>query len=193
MYTFIIHKYLNTITNNSKMTITDLMNEFKISKEDSIVSVISNKFIGDDSTNEMITKLEKYDIAVLEYIKKSMKKHSQDLYEKIMKRRHAYIDKVRRIHKLKKEQNMLNGIVDDDTSNESRWIDFSGNADDTENLVCGMNVLSKGIDKITLIIENKKEKLELEKNKRQRDYYIDMAVNLLVVATPLFVGAKMLF
>ena len=48
------------------------------------------------------------------------------------------------------------------------------------------------MDKINLIIEKKKEKLELEENKRQRDYYIDMAVNLLVVATPLIVGAKML-
>ena len=55
-----------------------------------------------------------------------------------------------------------------------------------------MNVISKGIDKIILIIEKKKEALELAENKRQRDYYIDMAVNLFVVATPLIVGAKML-
>lgn len=182
MYTFIIHKLLNTIT----MSITDLMNEFKISREEYIGSVISNKFIGHDSTNEIITTLEKYDISTLKHIKKSMRKDSQDLYEKIMKRRHAYIDKVRRIHEIKKEQNMLN------CANESNWIDFSGNRDDTENLVCGMNVISKGMDKINLIIEKKKEKLELEENKRQRDYYIDMAVNLLVVATPLIVGAKML-
>ena len=175
------------------MSITDLMTEFNISKEEYIGSVISDKFIGYESTNEIITTLEKYDIPTLQHIKKSMRKDSQDLYEKIMKRRHAYIDKVRRIHKIKKEQNMLNGIVDDDTSNESNWIDFSGNGDDTENLVCGMNVISKGMDKINLIIEKKKEALELAENKRQRDYYIDMAVNLFVVATPLIVGAKMLF
>lgn len=186
MYTFTIHKYLNTIINNSKMSITELMNEFKISKEEYIGSVISNRFIGNESTNEIITRLEKYDIPTLKHIKKSMRKDSQDLYEKIMKRRHAYIDKVRRIHKIKKEQNMLNG------ASESNWIDFSGNGDDTENLVCGMNVISKGIDKIILIIEKKKEALELAENKRQRDYYIDMAVNLFVVATPLIVGAKML-
>jgi len=186
MYILIIHKYLNTIINNSKMSITELMNEFKISKEEYIGSVISDKFIGHESTNEIITRLEKYDIPTLKHIKKSMRKDSQDLYEKIMKRRHAYIDKVRRIHKIKKEQNMLNG------ASESNWIDFSGNGDDTENLVCGMNVISKGIDKIILIIEKKKEALELAENKRQRDYYIDMAVNLFVVATPLIVGAKML-
>lgn len=183
MYILIIHKLLNTIIT---MSITDLMNEFNISKEEYIGSVISHRFIGHDSTNEMITRLEKYDIPTLQHIKKSMRKDSQDLYEKIMKRRHAYIDKVRRIHKIKKEQNMLNG------ASESTWIDFSGNGDDTENLVCGMNVISKGIDKINLIIEKKKEALELEENKRQRDYYIHMAVNLFVVATPLIVGAKML-
>ena len=103
MYTFIIHKLLNTIT----MSITDLMNEFKISREEYIGSVISNKFIGHDSTNEIITTLEKYDISTLKHIIKSMRKDSQDLYEKIMKRRHTYIDKVRRIHKIKKEQNMF--------------------------------------------------------------------------------------
>ena len=188
MYTFIIHKLLNTIIT---MSITDLMNEFKISREEYIGSVISDKFIGHESTNEIITKLEKYDISTLKHIKKSMRKDSQDLYEKIMKRRHAYIDKVRRIHEIKKEQNMLNCIVDDNSS-ESNWIDFSGNGDDTENLVCGMNVISKGMDKINFIIEKKKEKLELEENKRQRDYYIDMAVNLFVVATPLIVGANMM-
>jgi len=183
MYILIIHKLLNTIIT---MSITNLMNEFNISKEEYIGSVISDRFIGHDSTNEMITRLEKYDIPTLQHIKKSLQKDSQDLYEKIMKRRHAYIDKVRRIHKIKKEQNMLNG------ASESIWIDFSGNGDDTENLVCGMNVISKGIDKINLIIEKKKEALELEENKRQRDYYIHMAVNLFVVATPLIVGAKML-
>lgn len=174
------------------MSITDLMNEFKISKEDFISSVISSKFIEDESTNKIITKLEKYDITVLKYIKKSMQKDSHDLYEKIMKRRHAYIDKVRITHKIKKEQNMLK-CVTDDNSNDSNWIDYSDNADDTENLVCGMNVISKGINKINLIIQNKKKNLQLEENKRQRGYYIDMAVNLLVIATPLFVGVKMLF
>jgi len=202
MYTFIIHKYLNTITNNSKMTITDLMNEFNISKEQYIGSVISNKFIGDDSTNEVISKLKKYDIYTLKHIEKSMRKDSQDLYEKIMKRRQAYIDKVRRIHKIKKEQNMLNGVVDDNSS-ESNWIDFSDNGDDTENLVCGMNVISKGIDKINLIIENKKrnlnvvenmkDKLHVGEDKTQIDYYSVMGIKVLMVATTLILGAKMLF
>jgi len=202
MYTFIIHKYLNTITNNSKMTITDLMNEFNISKEQYIGSVISNKFIGDDSTNEVISKLKKYDIYTLKHIEKSMRKDSQDLYEKIMKRRQAYIDKVRRIHKIKKEQNRLNGVVDDNSS-ESNWIDFSDNGDDTENLVCGMNVISKGIDKINLIIENKKrnlnvvenmkDKLHVGEDKTQIDYYSVMGIKVLMVATTLILGAKMLF
>lgn len=202
MYTFIIHKYLNTITNNSKMTITDLMNEFNISKEQYIGSVISNKFIGDDSTNEVISKLKKYDIYTLKHIEKSMRKDSQDLYEKIMKRRQAYIDKVRRIHKIKKEQNRLNGVVDDNSS-ESNWIDFSDNGDDTENLVCGMNVISKGIDKINLIIENKKrnlnvvenmkDKLHVGEDKPQIDYYSVMGIKVLMVATTLILGAKMLF
>jgi len=184
------------------MTITDLMNEFNISKEQYIGSVISNKFIGDDSTNEVISKLKKYDIYTLKHIEKSMRKDSQDLYEKIMKRRQAYIDKVRRIHKIKKEQNMLNGVVDDNSS-ESNWIDFSDNGDDTENLVCGMNVISKGIDKINLIIENKKrnlnvvenmkDKLHVGEDKTQIDYYSVMGIKVLMVATTLILGAKMLF
>ena len=88
------------------MSITDFMNEFNISNEDSIGFVISNKFIKKNSIDEdeIITKLEKYDIPVLKHIKKSMRKDSQDLYEKIRKRRDAYIDRERRIHEIKKEQ-----------------------------------------------------------------------------------------
>ena len=82
MYTFIIHKLLNTIIT---MSITDLMNEFKISREEYIGSVISDKFIGHESTNEIITKLEKYDISTLKHIKKSMRKDSQDLYENMFR------------------------------------------------------------------------------------------------------------
>ena len=175
------------------MSITDFMNEFNISNEDSIGFVISNKFIKKNSIDEdeIITKLEKYDIPVLKHIKKSMRKDSQDLYEKIMKRRDAYIDRERRIHEIKKEQNILNGLHDN--SSESEWIDYTDDQDDTKNLVCGMNVTSNGIDKINLIIKNKKQKIEIEENKKQRQYYNDIAVNILMVGAQIFMLAKILF
>ena len=69
-------------------------------------------------------------------------------FEKVMERRMAYVNKIRRQNQ---NQNNNNG-----------FIDFSRNQDDTENLSCGITIMSNAIEKINTIIENKKHKITLE-------------------------------
>ena len=169
--------------NNSESRVTDLANELNVSK-DSLGSVISNKFIGQSTRSEILKILEKYDIDVLKYVKRCMKKEENKLINVIMDRRTKYVEKVRRLYKAEKEKACENNknknknkrrvtsYYDADgelhvESDDDNWIDFAGDLDDTSNLTCGVRVISNGISSINELIEQTK----LEKIKK-RLYFI---------------------
>ena len=152
------------------MTFNDLIGELKISED--YIYKISNKITYDNNNNEIDNVLKKYDVHVLEDVKQRTQIYSDKLYKIIMERRNAYIDKVRRIEAIGKKNK--------EVSENSKWIDFSNDVDNTENLVCGMNVLSKSIDKINFII---KDKIEFERNKKQKHYYTVIVAKLIIVIT----------
>jgi hypothetical protein len=78
--------------NNSESRVTDLANELNVSK-DSLGSVISDKFIGKSDRIEILKILVKYDIDVLKYIKRCMKKktNKHNSYSGMIYYYHYYI------------------------------------------------------------------------------------------------------
>jgi hypothetical protein len=182
---------------NSESRVTDLANELNVSK-DSLGSVISDKFIGKSSSNEILKILEKYDIDVLKYIKKCMKKKKNKLFDIIMERRAKYVEKVRRLYKAKKEKEMacendkkkrrVKSYYDEDgelhfESDDDTTIDFTGDPDDTSNLACGVQVISNGISSINKLIE---KKIEQTRNKNREK--IAVCCTYFVQACILFIG-----
>lgn len=161
-------------SDNCDSGVADLANELNVSK-DSLGSVISDKFIRESTSKEILKILEKYDIDVLKYIKKCMKKKKNKLFDIIMERRAKYVEKVRRLYKAKKEKEKA---CENDTkkgrtksyydadgelhieSDDDRTIDFTGDPDDTSNLACGVQVISNGISSINELIEKKIEQIE---------------------------------
>jgi hypothetical protein len=87
----------------------------------------------------------------LEEVQDYMKKYSKSLFDIIQKRRMAYVEKVR---------SRRGGY--DDKSNDN-MIDLSRDQDDTSNLACGMQVISRGVEKIERIIQKKDYLLQQEK------------------------------
>ena len=181
--------------NNSESRVTDLANELNVSK-DSLGSVISDKFIGQSTRSEILKILEKYDIDVLKYVKRCMKKKKTDLFNIIMDRRTKYVEKVRRLYKAEKEKACENNKNKNKNKNKRRvtsyydtdgelhvesdddnWIDFAGDPDDTSNLTCGVRVISNGISSINKLIEKK-----IRKNKKKALFY-----TILVQACILFI------
>jgi len=183
--------------NNSESRVTDLANELNVSK-DSLGSVISDKFIGQSDRSEILKILEKYDIDVLKYIKKCMKKKKNKLFDIIMERRAKYVEKVRRIYKVKKEKEnalendkkkrRVKSYYDEDgelhfESDDDTTIDFTGDPDDTSNLACGVQVISNGISSINKLIE---KKIEQTRNKNREK--IAVCCTYFVQACILFIG-----
>jgi hypothetical protein len=188
-----------TKSDNCESRVTDLANELNVSK-DSLGSVISDKFIGKSSSNEILKILEKYDIDVLKYIKKCMKKKKNKLFDIIMERRAKYVEKVRRIYKAKKEKEKEMACENDTKkrrvksyydadgelrveSDDDRTIDFTGDPDDTSNLACGVQVISNGISSINELIE---KKIEQTRNKNREK--IAVCCTYFVQACILFIG-----
>jgi len=157
---------------------------------------VSTKFIGDEETIQTMDVLTKYDIHVLEYIKYCMTKYHHEVFLVITERRANYIKKYRLEHnnKLKKthqqsylknhmRRRKLNALYDNgedydesyfnndhqnDNDNDVSEVDYnlSRDADDTANLSEALRVISKGIDKISVLIKEKeKEKQEVEYQK----------------------------
>jgi hypothetical protein len=106
-----------------------------------------------------------------------MKKYSKSLFEIIQKRRMAYVEKVRSMYRGNLNDGGGKGRggekrplyhydsdeelcleCEDDTT-----IDLTRDQDDTANLVCGMQVISRGIKKIDRIIQKKKYFIEQDK------------------------------
>ena len=127
------------------MSLSDLANDLRIH-----VNALGNAVIESFRRDEEATKqlLEKYPATVLCEAKNLVKIQYQEMYEMIMKRRMAYVERERAKYRKRVEQ----GIQ---PSNQSKWIDLSRDQDDTQNLACGMGVLSKYIDIIESIIASK--------------------------------------
>jgi hypothetical protein len=126
------------------MSLSDLANDLRIH-----VNALGNAVIDSFRRDQTATKelLEKYPVEVLEQVNQRVKTEQHAMYEIIMKPRMAYVERERAKYKKRLE----NGIQPD----QSEWIDLSRDQDDTQNLVCGMGVLSKYIDTIDEIIASK--------------------------------------
>lgn len=128
------------------MSLSDLASDLHIH-----VNALGNAVIDSFRRDQVATKqlLEKYPENVLCEVKRLVTIQYHEMYEIIMKRRMAYVERERAKHKKRMEQ----GIQF--PTNESRWIDFRGDPDDTQNLRCGMGVISKYIDIIDTVIAYK--------------------------------------
>jgi len=174
---------------------------------------VSTKFIGEEETIQTMNVLEKYDIHILEYIKYCMTKYHHDVFLVITERRANYIKKYRleHINKPKKthqqsylknhmRQRKMNALYDngedydesyfnnDNHDNEFSELDYnlSRDADDTANLSEALRVISKGIDKISVLIKEKeKEKHELAKEKLLNNI-INITLSLLLFVLTVF-------
>lgn len=129
------------------MSLSDLANDLRIH-----VNALGNAVIDSFRRDQRHTKqlLEKYPANVLYEVKKLVQTEYHAIYEIIMKRRMAYVERERAKYRKQVEQ----GIQF--PANESRWIDFrGGDPDDTQNLTCGLGVISKYIDIIDTVIASK--------------------------------------
>jgi hypothetical protein len=156
--------------------INDLIDELRMTRGN-FVSEIAHGLNDRDKSSHILNVLEYYDTLVLEELQSYMKKYSKSLFEIIQKRRMAYVEKVRMayVEKVRSRRNLVSGggkrsvyrydadgelrvdYVDDNT------IDLSRDQDDTANLVCGMQVISRGVEKIERIIQKKDYLLQQEK------------------------------
>jgi len=175
---------------------------------------VSTKFIGEEETIQTMDVLTKYDAHILEYIKYCMTKYHHEVFLVITERRANYIKKYRLEHNntLKKthqqsylENHMrrrkLNALYDNgedydesyfnndhqnDNDNDVSELDYnlSRDADDTANLSEALRVISKGIDKISVLIKEKeKEKQEVEYQKLiQKIIHISLCLLFFVFA-----------
>ena len=148
----------------------DLIYELKMTRGN-FVSEIARGLDSDRATH-ILNVLEYYNTLVLEEVQDYMKKYKKSLFELIQKRRIAYVEKVRSTYR----RNLNDGggekrslchydsdgelclECEDDTT-----IDLTRDQDDTANLVCGMQVISRGIKKIDRIIQKKKYFIEQDK------------------------------
>jgi len=156
--------------------VNDLIDELRMTRGN-FVSEIARGLDDSEKSSNILNVLEYYDTLVLEELQSYMKKYSKSLFEIIQKRRMAYVEKVRMayLEKVRSRHNLVSGggkrsvyrydadgelrvdYVDDNT------IDLSRDQDDTANLVCGMQVISRGVEKIERIIQKKDYLLQQEK------------------------------
>jgi len=127
------------------MSLSDLANDLRIH-----VNALGNAVIDSFRRDQRHTKqlLEKYPANVLYEVKKLVQTEYHAIYEIIMKRRMAYVERERAKYRKRVEQ----GIQPSDQSN---WLDLSRDPDDTQNLTCGLGVISKYIDIIDTVIASK--------------------------------------
>ena len=157
------------VSGMNKLDIKDLLNELKISDKN-IGSDISYKFVGENSRKEILQILERYGISTLENVVEYMKKHKTTLFNIIIERRTNYVNKVRQQYRKKSEiienkrkKPAVEKVHYRDDYDEEHTIDnddttvdyFTGDAADTDNLACGVGVISNGIDKINELINYK--------------------------------------
>lgn len=130
-------------------------------RNDCLVSEISRGLYYSESQHIVINVLEKYDIKVLTELRNLIEIDRDMFYHKVMERRIAYVNSVRR--QIQKNNDKKN-LVDNDG-----FIDLSRNHDDTENLSCGINIMTQAIAQINTIIENKQHIINVEiSNKKSK-------------------------
>lgn len=118
----------------------DLLRELNMTQAN-LASDMAHGLAG-DNMYRILKVLETYDMDVLQQVKDCMYTCHEDLFEIVMKRRMDYINRVRK------------------TSNGGGGeIDLSRDQDNTQNLACGITLLSSGIEKINHIIEKKQSVL----------------------------------
>ena len=173
---------------------------------------VSTKFIGTQQSHDTINVLTKYDIHVLEYLKFCMNKYHHELFLKIAERRSSYIksyrqqqqqhkDKLKKTHhppSYSNRQRKLNALyesgqdydesyfINDENDNMSELeYNLSRDADNTANLTEGLRVISRGIDEITKLIEEKKD---IEKKTRNQNIF-----NIFTLIVTLYIAFNLIF
>jgi len=209
---FYLHNKQKNQKTLQKMSITDLEKELKIKtptqSESDLGHHVSTKFIGAEQSHDTINVLKKYDTHVLEYLKFCMNKYHHELFLKITERRANYIKSYRleQTNKLKKthhpnnlHQRKLNALYEsgqdydesyfhnDDQNDNMSELDYNLNrdADNTANLTEGLRVISRGIDEITKLIE---EKQDIEKKKRNQNIF-----NIFTLIVTLYIAFNLIF
>jgi len=148
--------------------VNDLIDDLRMTRGN-FVSEIARGLDDSEKSSNILNVLEYYDTLVLEEIQSYMEKYRSSLFDIVQKRRMAYVEKVRSRH------NLVSGggkrsVYRYDADGELRvdyeddnTIDLSCDQDDTANLVCGMQVISRGVEKIERIIQKKDYLLQQEK------------------------------
>jgi len=149
----------------TKEKMESIIQELNIRK-DCIVSEVSRGLYYSESQYKIINVLQKYDIDVLTTLRNFIEIDKNEFFDKVMDRRMAYVNKVRR------------QIQD----NSNGFIDLSRNQDDTENLSCGITIMIYAIRKINIIIDNKQHKINLElRNKHNNKIRIIFSILVAIV------------
>lgn len=112
----------------------DLLRELNMN-ECNLASDMAHGLSGENK-HHILQVLETYDMSVLQEVRDCMRTCSNDLFDIVMKRRMEYVNRVR------KTRNVGGGEID-------------LSQDNTQNLACGITILSHGIEKINGIIEKK--------------------------------------
>lgn len=173
---------MNPLTNQNSDTvwnmhdlINDLIYELKMTRGNFVSEIACG--LDSERATHILNVLEYYNTLVLEEVQDYMKKYKKSLFELIQKRRMAYVEKVRSMYR----RNLNDGggkggggqkrslyHYDSDgelclESEDDTTIDLTRDQDDTANLACGMQVVSRGIKKIDRIIQKKKYFIEQDK------------------------------
>ena len=190
------------VSGMNKLDIKDLLNELKISDKN-IGSDISYKFVGENSRKEILQILERYGISTLENVVEYMKKHKTTLFNIIIERRTNYVNKVRQQYRKKSEiienkrkKPAVEKVHYRDDYDEEHTIDnddttvdyFTGDAADTDNLACGVGVISNGIDKINELINYKIQQKKDEDFKNQIEYFKSVLFKIFIIVGIAYIG-----
>ena len=170
----LVDKNFHTIW-NTQYPLDDLIYELKMTRGNFVSEIACG--LDSERATHILNVLEYYNTLVLEEVQDYMKKYKKSLFELIQKRRMAYVEKVRSMYR----RNLNDGggkggggqkrslyhydsdgelclECEDDTT-----IDLTRDQDDTANLVCGMQVITRGVKKIDRIIQKKKYFIEQDK------------------------------
>lgn len=96
-----------------------------------------------------------------------------------MERRMNYINSVRRTNQEKMKIKSKTG--GDDENENDKFIDLNRDQDDTQNLACGMTVISTGIEKMNNMIERKKKEIKNKTPQLNQPRNIAVFIFLIIV------------
>jgi hypothetical protein len=168
---------MNPLTNQNSDTvwnmhdlINDLIDEMRMTRGN-FVSEIAQGLDNYNQAGYILNVLEYYDTLVLEELQNYMKKYRSSLFEIIQKRRMAYVEKVRSRRNLAgggrgEKHSVYRYDADGELCvhyDDDNTVDLTRDQDDTANLACGMQVISRGVEKIERIIQKKYYLLQQEK------------------------------